>query len=86
MPSSPSDNVDPHVAWKCFFFVENENARNAAWAVDIKKSAKRSLLCLGAFGISETGRDLSGISLGIKPTREIKSPILHVLLVLRTLP
>lgn len=68
------------------FFVEDENARNAAWAVDIKKSAKRSWLCLGAAGISETGSDLSGISLGIIPTRQISTPVLHVFLVLRTLP
>lgn len=34
VPGSPSNNVASHVAWK--FFVEDENARNAAWAVDIK--------------------------------------------------
>lgn len=84
VPGSPSNNVASHVAWK--FFVEDENARNAAWAVDIKKSAKRSWLCLGAAGISETGSDLSGISLGIIPARQISTPVLHVFLVLRTLP
>lgn len=53
VPGSPSNNVASHVAWK--FFVEDENARNAAWAVDIKKSAKRSWLCLGAAGFLKLG-------------------------------